>query len=518
MISSRLLRKSVSSDIEKQLVTGIIVSDRICSELHRILKLDYLQLDYAKIITKWVFEYFNKYKTAPYENIQSIFNIEKTNLKESEVELVSIFLFKLSEKLKSKEELNVEYLLDKILQYVKERSLIITSQRIIDYVQAGKPNEAEKELHEYKRVARSIGGFVNPFDKEFVQTVIENYTKPEEEREEFLFKVPGQLGDLLGHFETGWLIAFEGPMKRGKTWWLQELSLQAMLKHLKVVFISLEMNSYGITKRFYQIITNAGDKSEYLYPIFDCYRNQTGSCKEVKRKGFGTIIQEKGDIPLFEDFPNHISCTECRGTGKFKPTEWYVKVDKSKVFSSHNIEVVEGFSYMYGGRLRIKAYPAYSACIQDIKNDLDTLEAVDDFIPNVIVVDYADILAPENAHTEGRDKHDETWKMLKNLASSRNCLVITATQSNRATLEKKNVKASDVSEDIRKVAHVDAMFSLNQTPVEKKAGVMRIGVVAHRWKDFHELDHVMVLQQMATGQVMLDSHAIISDNKRRASD
>jgi len=509
---SRLLRRSVSSDIEKQLITGIIVSDQICGELYRILKLDYLQLDYAKIITGWVFDYYKKYKIAPYENIQSIYNIEKVNLKEAETELVSTFLFKLSERFKQKEEFNEDYLLNKILQYVKERSLVITSQRIIDYVQAGKPDEAEKELREYKKVARAVGGFVNPFEKEFVESVIENYTKPEEERTEYLYRLPGQLGEFIGHFETSWLIAFEGPMKRGKTWWLQELALQAILEHLKVMFISLEMNSYGITKRFYQIITNAGDKPEYLYPIFDCYKNQIGSCKEAKRKGVGSIIQEKNEQPEFNDFPNHIVCTECRGTIKFKPTQWYNKVDKSTIFNSKIAQAVEGFSKMYGNRLRIKAYPAYSATIGDIKNDLDNLETIDDFIPHVIIIDYADILAPENPKSEGREKHDETWKMLKNLASSRNCLVITATQSNRATLEKKNVKASDVSEDIRKVAHVDAMFSLNQTPTEKKAGVMRIGVVAHRWKDFHELDHVIVLQQVGTGQVMLDSEM------RRADD
>lgn len=509
---SRLLRKSVSSDIEKQLITGIIVSDRICGELHRILNLDYLQLDYARIITRWVFEYYDKYKTAPYENIQNIYNIEKANLKEAEVELISTFLFKLSERLKQNEEFNTEYLLDKILQYVKERSLVVTSQRIIDYVNAGKPDEAEKELREYKKVARSVGKFENPFEKEYISSVIENYTKPEEERAEYLFKVPGQLGMLLGHFESSWLVAFEGPMKRGKTWWLQELALQAVLEHLKVVFISLEMNSYGITKRFYQIITNAGDKPEYLYPVFDCYKNQIGSCKLHKRKGVGAIITEKGNQPEFDDFPNHIVCTECRGTHLFNPTQWYTKVDKSSLFSSTNIKTVEGFASMYGSRLRIKTYPAYSANIGDIKNDLERLETLDDFIPNVIIIDYADILTAESKHLEGREKHDETWKMLKNLASSRNCLVITATQSNRSTLDKKNVKASDVSEDIRKVAHVDAMFSLNQTPIEKKAGVMRIGVVAHRWKDFHELDHVIVLQQMGTGQVMLDAERVVSND------
>jgi len=502
---SRLLRRSVSSDIEKQLITGIIVSDRICGELYQILNLDYLQIDYVKIITKWVFDYYIKYKEAPYTNIQSIYNVEKANLKEAEMELISSFLFKLSERLKQEEEFNIDYLLDKILQYVKERSLIVTSQRVIDYVNAGKPNEAEKELQEYKKVARAVGGFINPFEKKYIATVIENYTKPEEERAEYLYRLPGQLGEFIGHFETGWLIAFEGPMKRGKTWWLQELTLQAIFEHLKVVFISLEMNSYGITKRFYQIISNSGDKPEYLYPIFDCYRNQTGTCKDSKRKGVGAIREVKGEKPPFNDFPNHIVCTECRGTSKFNPDNWYTKVNKSGTFSSASIRNVEGFAEMYQNRLRIKAYPAYSASIGNIKNDLANLETIDDFIPNIIVVDYADILAPENSRLEGREKHDEVWKMLKNLASSRNCLVITATQSNRATLEKKNVKASDVSEDIRKVAHVDAMFSLNQTPVEKKAGVMRIGVVAHRWKDFHELDHVMVLQQMGTGQVMLDS-------------
>jgi hypothetical protein len=95
--------------------------------------------------------------------------------------------------------------------------------------------------------------------------------------------------------------------------------------------------------------------------------------------------------------------------------------------------------------------------------------------------------------------------MLKNLAAVKHCLVVTASQSNRKTLDKKDVKASDIAEDIRKVAHVDAMYSLSQTPEEKSKGTMRLGVVAHRWQDFNELSYVTVLQQLQTGQVMLDS-------------
>jgi hypothetical protein len=91
------------------------------------------------------------------------------------------------------------------------------------------------------------------------------------------------------------------------------------------------------------------------------------------------------------------------------------------------------------------------------------------------------------------------------MAAERHCLVVTASQSNRKTLDKKDVKASDASDDIRKIAHVDAMFTLNQTGYEKTAGVIRVGIAAHRWKEFSEMQHVSVLQQLSLGQTLLDS-------------
>jgi replicative DNA helicase len=184
---------------------------------------------------------------------------------------------------------------------------------------------------------------------------------------------------------------------------------------------------------------------------------------------------------------------------------WFDKITKEKV-SLHKVKkFTDAFKTMYGDHLRIKAYPAYSANLETIKRDLNVLEMTEGFIPVVIIIDYADILAPENKRIEGRDRYDETWKMLKNMAATRHCLVVTASQSNKKTLEKKDTKIVDVAEDIRKVAHVDAMYSLSQTPDEKDNGIMRISVVAHRWKDFNENSQVIVLQNLATGQVALDS-------------
>jgi len=125
----------------------------------------------------------------------------------------------------------------------------------------------------------------------------------------------------------------------------------------------------------------------------------------------------------------------------------------------------------------------------------------------VIVVDYADVLrAP--SHLSTRDKLDEIWKGLKGLAQERKCLVVTATQSNRPSIQKKDLSQVDVAEDIRKLAHVDILLGLNQTPAEKKAGVLRISVLALRDNEFHEGLQVAVLEAREVGQVYLDGQIV----------
>ena len=75
-------------------------------------------------------------------------------------------------------------------------------------------------------------------------------------------------------------------------------------------------------------------------------------------------------------------------------------------------------------------------------------------------------------------------------------------------MTKKSVESSDVAEEIRKLAHVDAMIALSQTSSEKRDGIMRLSLVAHRHKNFSETQQVMVLQQLGLGQTLLDSEIV----------
>ena len=163
------------------------------------------------------------------------------------------------------------------------------------------------------------------------------------------------------------------------------------------------------------------------------------------------------------------------------------------------------FISMYGGNLRVKAFPRFSASMEDIANELGDLEYSEDFIPDVIVIDYLDILSPGNSRLEGRDKVDNTWKIAARIAGEKNCLVITADQSDAVGRSQRSLDDSNFSEDKRKDANLDVRIGLNQRSREKEEKVMRVNVLMHRHKSFHPKQEVMILQELSRGQTVLDS-------------
>lgn len=503
MSTIRLRRPSEGAFVEKAIITGMIVSTSYLRSIAPILNLKFFKNNYARIVAKWVMKFYESYKECPGIQIKDIYRVEKERLKDADADLISTFLDDLSRRYENETSFNVDYLLDRTFTYFKEVSLSLISENIAGYLATKEIDKAEDEITNYKRVAKVMTNWIDPFDPEYIEKVYDG-DLVDEDKPNYLFRLIGPVGEHLGHFERGWLIAFLAPMKRGKTFFLQEIALQAIATKLNVVFISLEMMDGGLSNRFFKMISGSGEKICTIFPAFDCQLNQNGFCNKPERINQITLYKNNV-LPPFDHKNSYRPCTVCRGTRDYKLATWFETIQKSKLSLFKLKKVMSGFQTVFGKSLKIKAYPAYSANLQTIKRDLEILEITEDFVPDVIIIDYADILSPESSQSEGRDRYDETWKMLKNLAATQHCLVVTASQSNKKTMDSKSVKASDVSEDIRKVAHVDAMFSLNQTMEEKDSGIMRLGVVAHRWKDFNQFEHVTVLQQLKTGQVLLDS-------------
>jgi hypothetical protein len=115
---------------------------------------------------------------------------------------------------------------------------------------------------------------------------------------------------------------------------------------------------------------------------------------------------------------------------------------------------------------RIVVYPKYSLTYKDIQKELDNLIRKDNFIPDIIIIDYADILIMDSKHLDYK-LEDERWKLLAQLAGNTNALLITATQANLAGHKTESLDSTHQGGFYGKNRHVNAMIGLNQNKDEK---------------------------------------------------
>jgi hypothetical protein len=499
--------KSLKPDVEKQILISMIVSTEYLLRNRRKIQIEYFQLDYVRKIVPWVLEYFDKYRLAPVNHIEDIYTVESSHLKEEEKELISLFLQGLSEKYEEGNVFNVQFYEDLSDSYFDERLIILRAEKTLALANAGKIEEAKRVISDYKGVEKDLIGWQNLADEQFISDVYRNTLSPEiEDSVDTLFRLPGALGELVGPIKRDWLISILGPRKRGKSFLIGEMGIQAAMNRLKVVLISLEMNKLGIGKRILQGIVGEGPKREYTYTVFDCVSNQDGSCNRSERKNQITLMRD-GAIPLFEVSNPYKPCIACRGTrnGSYRCAYWREVLKRPVSSENRFLKHVNGFFKMHGENFVLKPYPANSASITDITRDLDMLEEISGFVPDVLILDYADIIGPEDKRADKLEQINQTWMAMKGLAEEKHCAVITATQGNRASGDTKDVKSNQVAGFIAKNDHVDAMYAISQQIVEKRMGIIRVSNPLHRWQECDEEKQVYVLQNLELSQVLLDS-------------
>ena len=501
-------RNVVSGDIEKRIIIGMIVDDNFCGQMSRMAKKQYFKIDFSITVFQWVLDYYKIYKKAPGKEIQNIFSVEQEKLKESNANLISEFLLSLSENYEENGKINVEHLVDQAREYFRERSLFLLAEKIQGELARGRIGHAETEVRNFNRVTKDISKWFNPFDAVNINQVFMD------DESNKLLKLQGNLGEMIGWLERDWLISFMASMKKGKSWMLQELAIQALMQGLKVAYFSFEMSKNVVSKRIYKRLSAmASTPGEYKYPVFDCERNQDNSCKREDRICKIGIKAPGGKITEYKEVKGYSSCQICRNkeNGPYERATWFeIQKQKKEFDQKQAVRKAKDFKLLYGDNLRIMAYPAFSASFDDSESDLNDLEAQEGFIADVLCYDYFDITNPGQGVSgfSERATADYVWKKGKSLASKRHCLVATVLQSNRKSINKKSLEQEDTGEDIRKLAHPDAVMGFNQTKDEKGLGVSRVNMIVHRHEDFNYNKEVMVLQSFNLGQPWLDDELV----------
>ena len=130
------------------------------------------------------------------------------------------------------------------------------------------------------------------------------------------------------------------------------------------------------------------------------------------------------------------------------------------------------------GNLIVKYYPTKSATVNTVKAHLDRCH-MQGFKPDVIVVDYADLLRGNGK--EIRHELGNIYEDLRGLAGEYEIPVWTASQANRSALEDDVIGAEKIAESYSKIMTADFVLSLSRKIEDKVAGTGRWHVIKNRF-------------------------------------
>ncbi len=131
------------------------------------------------------------------------------------------------------------------------------------------------------------------------------------------------------------------------------------------------------------------------------------------------------------------------------------------------------------GKLIIKEYPTKSASTRTIASHIEKLKKRGIY-PDMILVDYADLLRPVKSSSEKRHELENIYEDLRAIAQVNECPVWTASQTNRSGLNAEVITMESISEAFNKCFVADFIFSLSRTADDKVANTGRIFIAKNR--------------------------------------
>jgi hypothetical protein len=421
----------------------MIIDDRVLGRVSDKWQPPMFESSWSNMIGKWCVEYFKEYKKAPGHHIQGIFNewAAKSQNQES-IDLAGTFLDTLNEQYtRLTEDSNSDYIIDLAARYFNKVKLNRLTESIETHIYQGDIDKAVSKVNQYHRIEMGVGKPIDVFsDKEAIKASFDS-------NHEALIQYSGGLKDFFkDRLERDGFIAVMGPDKRGKSFWLLDMAFRAVIQKHRVAFFECgDLSEHQIMRRFMIRVS-----AKPLYPCSIEYPQ-----KIIVRR----YKDRKPDVKVLSKLKKYT-----------KPLDW-----RTAYRACHKLVKRRGAK----DRLRLSCHFNDTLTVDGLNGILEEWER-DGWIPDIIIIDYADLLNMDYYGVEGRDRVDKTWKQLRRLSQERHCLVITATQSDTKAYDAVKITQKHFSEDKRKNAHVTGMIGLNQTEDDKEEGFMRLNWVVLR--------------------------------------
>ncbi len=467
-------REKVNAKIEQQLLKALIASDEFLSQASPVLNLDLIDVAPFRTIAGWCVDYHTKYSRAPRRDVETLHEAWAEGSDGEEVEAVGDLLEQLSDGFEDHDPVNVPYLLDHLRVFLERKALERLQDDVDNALHSGRPEDAKQSVLAYKPIELLAGMGVDPLrDAEAWERAFSLSARP-------LIQFPGDAGRFLNSALTrDALVGIQGPEKRGKTWWCIELVVRALRERLRVAFFQVgDLSEHQVMIRLGVYFAQRPSRAELCGDVdvpYEIIKPDRNGGEEDEEEGDGLSVKTK---PRTFDRP--LTKSACIKAGRKLMRGWGLNPKKTY--------------------LKVSIHPNSTLNVRGITAILDRWEMMEGFIPDVIVIDYADILAPEDTRMSPRDQVNDTWKSLRRLSQERHCLVLVPTQADAASYEARTQTIRNFSEDKRKFAHVTGMLGLNQTDEEKRVGVMRLNWIVLRESPFNTRRCLWVGQCLPIGR------------------
>ncbi len=419
---------------------------------------------YRELATQ-IYDYIDKFHEPPGDHLADLLEDKLNSGKKRETRIYRDLLESIYE---MQERINADYVMSQLTTFVKRQALRSMASDLIKALQRDTEESLVEADELIQRVnVRKLTVFdpgIRLSDKVRALKFLEN--------SEITFStgIPELDKRKLGPMRKG-LILYISRYKSGKSFWLTHLAKSVLMHRLKVLHVTLEMSDDKCAERYMQA----------FFAI-------------SKRKGKTHRLKFKKD--------------KLRRLTGFKEIEIRprISLDDSDIYRKLEHKI-EKFSKRILKHIFVKEFPTGQLTSRELEAYLDSLEATERFIPDLLIVDYPDLMTldPNNL----RMSLDEVYKNLRGIAVQRNIAVAVVSQSHRAAAKSKRVGGENVAEHYGKVAHADCILTYSQTPAEKALGLARISVDGARYDE--DGITIIISQSYGTAQYVIDS-ALMTDN------
>jgi len=358
----------------------------------------------------------------------------------------------------SKDSVNADYVISQLHKFVRMQTFKAGLLRAVEAVEDGRIDEAEVYMNQ--AMEKQVAGFEPGLSLSSPEAVASILDFPEEEGFELGIPELDNLGIIPRRKELYMLLA---PRGKGKSWFLTHCAKRALLARWCGLVITLEMSERRYAVRVLQAFFSISRRSAEV-TVTRLAQDRDGNLD-------GMIQEVLTRKTLRDDDIRKVLITKAK-----------------REFGRRS-------------KFKIKEFPSGSLTLAGLNAYLDGLERFENFIPDVIMIDYPDLMEVDSKNL--RLDLSKLIVGIRGIGVKRNAAMIVVSQGNRESETATTVTGAMAAEDISKIATADNVLTYSQTPAEQGLGLARL--LVEKARNEESKSSVLITQAYAIGQFCLDS-------------